>query len=593
MSVKALLEQKQCKNIEKEFRDDIEKEVEEKVSKCFAKDHVKEQLALLLAIDKLNGNHDNYNAIKSLSDKAVKQKQNALQSIVGGVLSKISSKAGAAQGAGFASVVLKGADLTYKAFNVGNCLDKISTITKKICGNIEAQINHMATSQAASLDLVNYLTSRMRGDITEAQAASIKAELEGNNLLVNGKLQEKAEEFALSGYLDSEIMIRIQALLKEHRKINNSYEKEQEELKQVVENTIKKGISNRIIGGVLQPVVGELTQGARSLVQKELEELQKDVILGKTRNITLNQSYQDSIKKKEAVMRQIAGDILQERNEQFVSELTEASNASSPQDIQPKSKINNAQGDITYASTGQEAETTQSTIGPTTLSNASLYFATNTSNTSSGKVYNSSASYDSASSDSLLHLYDVEREYKTGVGQYTDSRVKQKSDYPFSGVTSSASRSGSFFSRIDFSPEQNGVGIGVAETDFYGRPITRNSVVATMPTTTRFTPSYVFSELFGISTAYGNPQTIYTPDTTHSSQKTSLMQAIKTCWSESHYDSAERRQQGLVPTHDYYWNYWGNSNPFFGNNQQDNSSSTPRWHQSLSWPHPMPLEPWS
>ena len=98
-----------------------------------------------------------------------------------------------------------------------------------------------------------------------------------------------------------------------------------------------------------------------------------------------------------------------------------------------------------------------------------LFYATNTSNTSSGKVYNSYASYDSTSSDSLLPLYDVAREYKTGVGQYTDSRVKQKSDYPFSGESSSASRSGSFFSRIDFSPEQNGAGIGVAETDFYGR----------------------------------------------------------------------------------------------------------------------------
>ena len=151
------------------------------------------------------------------------------------------------------------------------------------------------------------------------------------------------------------------------------------------------------------------------------------------------------------------------------------------------------------------------------------------------------------------------REYKTGVGQYTDSRVKQKSDYPFSGGTSSASRSGSFFSRIDFSPEQNGAGIGVAETDFYSRPVNKDSVVATMPTTTRFTPSYVFSELFGISTAYGNPQTIYTPDTTHGSQKQSLMQAIKTCWSESHYDSAARRQQGLLPTHDYYQEILNNS----------------------------------
>ena len=33
------------------------------------------------------------------------------------------------------------------AFNTGNCPDKISTITKKTCGNIEAQINHVATSQ--------------------------------------------------------------------------------------------------------------------------------------------------------------------------------------------------------------------------------------------------------------------------------------------------------------------------------------------------------------------------------------------------------------------------------------------------------------
>ena len=422
----SLLEQKQAKNIEKEFRDDIEKEVEKKVGNCFAKDHVKEQLALLLAIDKLNGNHDNYNAIKSLSDKAVKQKQNALQSVVGSVLSKIASKASEAKGASMASVVLKGADLTYKAFNIGDCLDKISTITKKICGNIEAQINHMAASQTARLDLVNYLTSRMRGDITEDQAANIKAELESNNLLVNGKLQENAEEFAIEEDLDFATIIRIQALLKEHRKINNSYEKEQEELKQIIENTIKKGISNKIIGGVLQPVVGELTQVVRSALQEKLVDLQRDVISGKTRTLkdvisgknrtlTLNQSYQESIKNKEAVMRQIAGDILQERNEQFVAELTEASNASIPQDVEPQSKINNAQGGITtYASTGQEGETTQSPIGPTTLSNASLYFSTGAPNTSSGKVYNSYVSDDSASSDRLLPLYDVAREYKIG-----------------------------------------------------------------------------------------------------------------------------------------------------------------------------------
>ena len=121
------------------------------------------------------------------------------------------------------------------------------------------------------------------------------------------------------------------------------------------------------------------------------------------------------------------------------------------------------------------------------------------------KAYDISLDVDSAGSDRLLPLYDVAREYKTGVGQYTDSRVKQKSDYPFSGGTSSANNQGSFFSRIDFSPEQNGAGIGVAATDFYGRPVTRDSIVSTMPTTTRFTPSDVFSELFGISTAYGNP----------------------------------------------------------------------------------------
>ena len=54
---------------------------------------------------------------------------------------------------------------------------------------------------------------------------------------------------------------------------------------------------------------------------------------------------------------------------------------------------------------------------------------------------------------------------------------------------------------MDFSPEQNSPTDRIAETDFYGRPVTRDSVVATMPTTTRFTPSHVFSELFGISSA--------------------------------------------------------------------------------------------
>ena len=114
-----------------------------------------------------------------------------------------------------------------------------------------------------------------------------------------------------------------------------------------------------------------------------------------------------------------------------------------------------------------------------------------------------SQSYQPNNNTDLVPLYDVSRQSKT---VNTDSRgVGKVVDYLFSAGTSSASRSGSFFSRIDFSPEQNGVGIGVAETDFYGRPVTRDSVVATMPTTTQFTPSYVFSELFGISTAYGNP----------------------------------------------------------------------------------------
>jgi hypothetical protein len=109
-----------------------------------------------------------------------------------------------------------------------------------------------------------------------------------------------------------------------------------------------------------------------------------------------------------------------------------------------------------------------------------------------------SQSYQPSENTNPVPLYDVAREYKTG---NTDNRVKQESNYPFSGETNSASRSGNFFSRIDFSPEQNGAGIGVAETDFYGRPVPSPYSSVTRNNNSQSTFGYVVSELVGFPSA--------------------------------------------------------------------------------------------
>jgi hypothetical protein len=109
---------------------------------------------------------------------------------------------------------------------------------------------------------------------------------------------------------------------------------------------------------------------------------------------------------------------------------------------------------------------------------------------------------DGASGDAdSVPIYDVAREYKTGVGQYTDSRVKQGVGYPFSGESSSASSTESFWSHMNFSPDQNGAGIGVAETDFYGRFVPSPYSSVTRDNNSQSTFAKVVSELFGMHSA--------------------------------------------------------------------------------------------
>ena len=109
-----------------------------------------------------------------------------------------------------------------------------------------------------------------------------------------------------------------------------------------------------------------------------------------------------------------------------------------------------------------------------------------------------SQSYQISNNTDPVPLYDVSRRSETvNIG----SRVGQEVDYSFAGRSSSSNSAEGFWSRIDFSPEQNSPTDRIAGTDFYGRSLPSPSFSVTRNNNSQSTFGYVVSELVGFPSA--------------------------------------------------------------------------------------------
>ena len=294
-----IAEHQAARNIEKEYRQQIIKEVSNSVNNGLDREEVRNDLSTLLALDALHGDNKNFLAIQRFVCEALDRKESAYKRVFGGVISQLGAKSDSTSIAG---TVLKVGSVGYRLTNIASAVGELSNITDKLCEDIAAHIHRMATHQG---DIANYIAQHMNpmlGTNGKAKAEEIVTYLTLQGIIKGGRLQAdqvltKDQTQVTSANAQGSALFKLSLTsLRLTKEVERSLKEKLatfcqlqahdhatqiQHIKHNTSTTIQAHISNNLKSKVLQPLMSlSATDKIRQQMTSELNELGNSVISG-------------------------------------------------------------------------------------------------------------------------------------------------------------------------------------------------------------------------------------------------------------------------------------------------------------------------
>jgi len=165
------------KNLAKEFSPELERAVTKEVGECFSNPKLREKLEELLIMDSVKGNRSNQQKLHNSAMSALKQHGEELRAIITGLVNGL---------CGSHDPRVKLVGYLGKTISIGDALMKINDLTDKVCRAFEEKADQLA---AEELDLARFICSKLGIRLNLSEAREIVRKLEDAGIIKDGRLQ--------------------------------------------------------------------------------------------------------------------------------------------------------------------------------------------------------------------------------------------------------------------------------------------------------------------------------------------------------------------------------------------------------------------
>lgn len=165
------------KNLAKEFNPQLERAVTKEVSECFSSSELRAKLEELLIIDAVKGNRNNQQKLHNSAMSALKQHGEELRAIITGLVNGL---------CGSHDPRVKVVGYLGKTLSIGDALMKINDLTDKVCRAFEEKARELVAEEA---DLARFICSKLGIRLNLGEAREIVRKLEEAGIIKEGRLQ--------------------------------------------------------------------------------------------------------------------------------------------------------------------------------------------------------------------------------------------------------------------------------------------------------------------------------------------------------------------------------------------------------------------